>query len=126
MLVALAGSAAAVATWAGAFDHDDAEVAAVAERYAGALTSGDSRRLAAVTCQDPTKSQAIAFESRTGSGSLRWLVHRPPVIEDDVANGTLRATDGSRHRDYPFTLHHREDGWCAHYNWNRLDARAKP
>lgn len=126
----LAASAAAIGAWAGAFgdaDRDDRdEIAAVAERYADALTSGKSRRLAAVTCRRPTEAQATAFERRAGGGGLRWLVHRQPTLEDDVASGTLRAIDGTEHRDYPFTVHRQEDGWCAHFDWGSLQERATP
>lgn len=115
--------AVGAAALAGAFDDDgSAEAEATAQAYSDALNNGVSDELAGVTCAQPNAAQASAFDRRAGSSTLRWSVLDAPRIEDDIAHVTLRAVDGKRHRDYPFTLHRRDDGWCAFFNWARLDA----
>lgn len=107
----------------GAFDSPgDPRARAAAQQYAEALTEGSSRDLAAVTCDPPTPRQSKAFDARAGASAMRWSVLDRPNIDDDVAHVTLRAVDGEKHRDFPFTLHRRGEGWCAYFNWSRLDA----
>lgn len=113
---------AGTAALLGAFDAAGADAArSTAQRYSEALNSGSSRAMAAVTCSPPSPEQAKAFDARAGSSNLRWSVLESPRIDDDVAHVTLRAAEGDQHRDYPFTLHRRDDGWCAFFNWSRLD-----
>lgn len=118
--VPLAGGAiVGIAALAGAFDDAD-EAREVATRYAAALTAGSSESLAAVSCTDPSKREAAAFEARAGGNAMRWRVLHGPEVRDDTARGTLRVFDGDLHRDYPFSLEKRDGTWCAHFNWTRL------
>ncbi|MGH3433300.1 MAG: hypothetical protein ACRDQB_10740 [Thermocrispum sp.] len=122
--VVVVGLAFGVAAALGAFGGaGDAAARSAAQRYADALNAGSSRQLAAVTCSPPSPSQAKAFDTRAGASDLRWSVLTGPRIDGDVAHVTLRAKDGGQHRDYPFTLHRRDEAWCAHFNWSRLDSR---
>lgn len=98
------------------FPADVRAVRELAKRFAAALSSDTAEALTAISCSTPSAEQLAAFNSEAVKSDFTFTLIGAPHIDGDVATGKMQG----RLEVLSYTLHKRDSGWCASFEWSAL------